>query len=166
MQDEIDDLKKHILELEDWQRQARISFFQDKVGLLRYFTEKFGQAAVETLDQYIYADSFHQWEEIARSLEEPTLEQYVDILWNQMCKPGGIEFEIENQGDAVQMHVTKCPFADRAIECGAPEWGYRLYCMTDYASVAGFSPNIEFTRTKTLMEGHDCCNHAYRLKKE
>jgi len=28
----------------------------------------------------------------------------------------------------------------------------------------GLNPAIEFTRTKTLMQGDDCCDHAYALR--
>ncbi|TFH07921.1 MAG: hypothetical protein E4H14_07485 [Candidatus Thorarchaeota archaeon] len=43
------------------------------------------------------------------------------------------------------------------------DWGYSLYCVDDEYMVMGFNPKMEFTRSKTLMEGHDCCNHCYRL---
>lgn len=33
----------------------------------------------------------------------------------------------------------------------------------DEAWAKAFNPNIQFTRTKTLMEGHACCDHCYKI---
>ncbi|MFW9789019.1 MAG: L-2-amino-thiazoline-4-carboxylic acid hydrolase, partial [Candidatus Thorarchaeota archaeon] len=38
------------------------------------------------------------------------------------------------------------------------------FCNEDEHIVAGFNPSIKFSRTKTLMEGHDCCDHCYVMK--
>ena len=63
------------------------------------------------------------------------------------------------------MKITRCPFADMAIALGEEDWGFEFYCMSDYGMVEGFNPEIEFSRSKTLMEGHDCCDHFYKMKK-
>ena len=43
-------------------------------------------------------------------------------------------------------------------EANASDIGYGTLCYWDYGVAEGFSPKIWFTRTKTLMQGHDCCN--------
>ena len=70
----------------------------------------------------------------------------------------------KNSENEVQMNVTRCIFAEIAQELGIEEWGFRLYCKDDPHMVEGYNPKMEFKRTKTLMEGDDCCDHWYRLK--
>ena len=45
----------------------------------------------------------------------------------------------------------------------AADTGYAALCHGDEAWVISFNPKIEFTSTKILMEGHDCCYHCYKL---
>ena len=43
----------------------------------------------------------------------------------------------------------------------APSQGYATVCFADFALPEGFNPKIKLVRDKTLMQGHDCCNHRY-----
>ena len=63
------------------------------------------------------------------------------------------------------MNITKCPLADLAKEVNAEDWGYILYCCDDPNIVEGFNPEMDLKRTKTLMQGDDCCDHFYCMKK-
>jgi hypothetical protein len=47
---------------------------------------------------------------------------------------------------------------------GIPELGTSLSCARDFALINGFNPNITLKRTKTLMEGADCCDFRYRVQ--
>ncbi|MEL6768629.1 MAG: L-2-amino-thiazoline-4-carboxylic acid hydrolase [Pseudomonadota bacterium] len=38
-----------------------------------------------------------------------------------------------------------------------------MHCRRDYAMIEGFNPDIELTRTQTLMSGASCCDFRYRL---
>jgi hypothetical protein len=42
----------------------------------------------------------------------------------------------------------------------AADWLYALVCASDPYTAASFD-GIRFERTKTLMQGDDCCDHAY-----
>ena len=41
------------------------------------------------------------------------------------------------------------------------DWFYHFSCALDYYTTPAFSSKIHFTRTKTLLQGDDCCNHRY-----
>ncbi|MFN2243355.1 MAG: L-2-amino-thiazoline-4-carboxylic acid hydrolase [Anaerolineae bacterium] len=43
----------------------------------------------------------------------------------------------------------------------AAEIGYAIQCHRDHADCQGFSPRIVLNRSKTLMQGDDCCNHRF-----
>jgi hypothetical protein len=66
---------------------------------------------------------------------------------------------VEDTPQAVQ--VTECLWAKTFQEMGAAEIGYALICHRDYGDCQGFNPKITLTRSKTLMQGDDCCNHRF-----
>ncbi|HBE41557.1 MAG TPA: hypothetical protein DDW27_10215 [Bacteroidales bacterium] len=70
---------------------------------------------------------------------------------------------IENREDLVSWKVTECLNAKVLLELDAAEIGYATLCHGDDAWARAFNPNIQFIRTKTLMEGHDCCDHCYKM---
>jgi len=39
-----------------------------------------------------------------------------------------------------------------------------MFCQNDFYIAEGFNSKIGLKRTKTLMEGHDCCDHFYYMK--
>jgi len=71
---------------------------------------------------------------------------------------------IEDTEKAVSWKLTECLHATIFRENDAADIGYATLCHGDDAWVTAYNPNIKFYRTKTLMEGHDCCDHRYVLK--
>ncbi|WP_371802371.1 L-2-amino-thiazoline-4-carboxylic acid hydrolase [Candidatus Lokiarchaeum ossiferum] len=165
MEETYNELKERIDQLENWKKSARKSFFQDKIELLQKIKTNLGDTVDDIVDSHVREDNLGFWQNISKNISTPDVGALVQKLWVEMCAPGGIEFDMTTRGEITQMHVTKCPFADMARELGLEKWGYQFYCMSDYAIVEGFNPKIEFTRTKTLMQGHDCCDHTYQLQK-
>ena len=68
---------------------------------------------------------------------------------------------VEDTPQAIEVKVTECLWAKTFREMGAADIGYSLICYRDYADCQGFNPNITLTRSKTLMQGDDCCNHRF-----
>lgn len=68
---------------------------------------------------------------------------------------------VEDLPQAMQVQVSECLWAKVFRELGAAEIGYSLICHRDYASCQGFNPRIKLVRTKTLMQGDDCCDHRF-----
>jgi hypothetical protein len=64
----------------------------------------------------------------------------------------------------LRMRVTRCVFAEAMREQDAAELGYAYYCHSDFGFAETYDPEIGFERTKTLMQGNDCCDPAYRLR--
>jgi predicted hydrocarbon binding protein len=72
---------------------------------------------------------------------------------------GALEFEIIETGSSkAAINITRCKYAEMYREHGLEEFGYLLSCGRDYAMIKGFNPNIDFTRTQTIMEGADYCD--------
>jgi hypothetical protein len=71
---------------------------------------------------------------------------------------------IEDTPSAFETKVTECLWAKTYREANAGDLGYILSCYGDYASAEGFNPKMRMIRTKTLMQGNDCCNQRYVIE--
>jgi hypothetical protein len=71
---------------------------------------------------------------------------------------------IEDTPRAFEAKVTECLWAKTYREANAGDLGYILSCYGDFASAEGFNPKMRMIRTKTLMQGDDCCNHRYVIE--
>ena len=78
-----------------------------------------------------------------------------------------LDFEIiEDTNAAFEVRVSNCLWAKTFRENDAAEIGAALICHADYATCRGFNPNIRLERTKTLMQGDECCNHRWIFEQE
>lgn len=68
---------------------------------------------------------------------------------------------VEDTEKAFELNVTECIWADTFLRAKAGDIGYAWVCWGDYAWAQGFNPKIKLVRDKTLMQGHDRCNHRY-----
>jgi len=61
-----------------------------------------------------------------------------------------------------ELRVTECIWATVFREQGlGGKIGHAAVCNMDYYWPRAFNSNFKMERDKTLMEGHDCCNHRY-----
>lgn len=68
---------------------------------------------------------------------------------------------VEDTSNAFELKVTECLWAKTFREAGAADIGYATTCHADFAFAEGYSTKLRLVRSKTLMEGHDCCNHRF-----
>lgn len=71
---------------------------------------------------------------------------------------------VEDTDKAFEMKITECLWAKIFREAKASDIGYAAICHPDYAMAQAFNPKIRMVRTKTLMQGDDCCNHRWVLE--
>gem|GEM_PF-350941 len=71
---------------------------------------------------------------------------------------------VEDTPAAFELEVTECIWADTFLRAGAAKIGYASVCWGDYAWAESFNEKITMVRDKTLMQGHECCNHRYLWK--
>ena len=101
---------------------------------------------------------------IAKYKPENTLQDFVRPFYEDEVYKTILTIEvIENREDLVSWRVTECLNAKVFRELDAAEIGFATLCHGDEAWAKAFNPSIKFTRTKTLMEGHECCDHCYRI---
>ena len=68
---------------------------------------------------------------------------------------------IEDTDTVFEIRVTDCIAAESYLPHKAGDIGYAAVCWGDYNWASDFNPKIKLIRDKTLMQGHDCCNHKY-----
>ena len=72
---------------------------------------------------------------------------------------------IKRTSDTFEFNVSGCRYAEFYKQLGEPELGFLLLCAGDWATTEGLSPDLEFTRSQTIMQGASHCDFRYRLKK-
>jgi hypothetical protein len=105
-----------------------------------------------------------QGAELARQLGDASLPAFGEILpaWQ---KDDALHIEVlEQTPDRFAFNVTRCRYAELYRALGIPELGAVLSCNRDYSLIEGFNPDIELTRTQTLMEGAAYCDFRYRMR--
>lgn len=144
--------------------------------LIRAFTEEFGEERVIPLaEKAILALAKEGGSRLASLLGGNSLEDFARGYIFRDARSGGgskfysagddIEFQLlERSPKKLSLNVTYCRFAQMYRELGISELGYIFSCGRDFAMLEGFNSNIRFTRTKTLMEGGDCCDFRLSLE--
>jgi hypothetical protein len=72
---------------------------------------------------------------------------------------------VERSEERFEVDVVGCRYAQFYKELGAPELGFLLVCSADFPMTEGFGPDVELTRTQTIMQGASHCDFRYTLRK-
>ena len=136
---------------------------EEKAALLNVLKERFGSDVINVVARMVAERAQKEWAEISLKSQNNTIDDLIQLLWEPL-RASGYEFTIDHRHDGVQVRCSVCPIYNMARELGIVEWGYHFHCAKDPQVVEGFNPKIGFRRTKTLMEGYDCCDHFYYMK--
>jgi hypothetical protein len=69
---------------------------------------------------------------------------------------------VEDTETVFALEITECLWPEVLREAGLDgEIGHAAVCNMDYHWPPAFNPAFKMERSKTLMQGHDCCNHRY-----
>ena len=71
---------------------------------------------------------------------------------------------LKDEPDVQACNVTGCRYADFFRQIGEPELGVVLCCEDDFHICEVGSPEVELTRTQTIMEGATYCDFRWRIK--
>ena len=71
---------------------------------------------------------------------------------------------IEASPEALDFNVTRCRYSEMYKEMGLGDIGHLLSCNRDGDFCIGYNPQMEMTRTQTIMKGASHCDFRYRMK--
>jgi len=154
-------IEEHWQQMNEVQKTEFEARVDDLTALKQALGEQVGEIVAAARGQKVEA----QWRKIAQDYGSNDIEALKATLW-KWVEDAGFEFTVSETAEGTQFRVTKCPMAEMARSVNAAEWGYVCYCADDAHIVAGFNPAMGFRRTKTLMQGHDCCDHFYYMKEK
>ena len=98
----------------------------------------------------------------AESVPDLSFENFVSVF-RRMADGSFLTGEVVEDTEKVfEMKVTECLSATVFREAGFEgDLGHAAVCNMDYSWPPEFNPDFKMERSKTLMQGHDCCNHRY-----
>ncbi|MCC9078104.1 L-2-amino-thiazoline-4-carboxylic acid hydrolase [Litorilinea aerophila] len=155
-----DDLNARIGVLTRREVEARIL-----APILEALGEAFGRDEVlAVVRETIIRIAQEQGRDLVHVMGGNSLEHFAESLqfWT---RDNALEIqEVARSPQEFSFNVTRCRYAELYRALGIPELGAVLSCNRDYALIQGFNPDVELTRTQTIMEGAPCCDFRYRLK--
>lgn len=85
-------------------------------------------------------------------------------LWT---KEGALEIEkIAADEEKLEFNVVRCRYSEMYRALGVGHIGDLLSCNRDGDFCVGYNPDMELTRTQTIMKGASHCDFRYRMKKD
>ena len=134
--------------------------------VLRAFQEEIGEEKTREVARRVITEiARKQGAEFAQVAGGTDLKSYAANKepWR---RNGALEFEVlEESDERYSFNVTRCRYAEMYREMGYGDLGEIFSCTRDFEFVRGFNPDIELTRTQTIMQGAPYCNFRYSLRK-
>jgi hypothetical protein len=98
----------------------------------------------------------------AQSVPDTSFENFT-VGFRQMIQGDSLTGEVVEDTEKVfALEITECLWPEVLGEVGLDgEIGHAAVCNMDYHWPPAFNPAFKMERSKTLMQGHDCCNHRY-----
>ena len=105
-----------------------------------------------------------QGRDLSRAMGGNSLRHFRDSLVH-WTRDDALSIElIEESGQAFAFNVTRCRYAELYRALGIVDVGALLSCNRDFSLIEGFNPDIELTRTQTIMQGASHCDFRFKLK--
>ena len=145
------------------EQKSRIHHLTETAKLIRVFKAHYGEEAYRVAAKHFGEKALAVWKQIGEKSDDRSIEALIQYLWEPL-RQEGFEYESIETDTGVQMKCTRCGLYDLAKHYGIEKEIFYHSCETDPYITEGFNPNIGFKRTKTLMQGDDCCDHFYYYK--
>lgn len=134
------------------------------VPLLDRFAQELGTDRVRELAREVVTEVARtQGDALATHVGGNDLDHFAGSM-DAWTRDGALEIEVVTQTeDTFAFNVHRCRYAEMYLELGLAELGAALSCDRDGTMVEGFNPDIEFSRSQTIMGGASHCDFVYRL---
>ena len=123
--------------------------------------------AEEVISKAVIGSAVEQGKEFRKQHGgEPDLKDFAGLatLWEM---DGALKKEIHvSTADQLDFDMVYCGYAEMYRKMGLGSIGHLLSCNRDGTFCTGYNPDIELTRTQTIMQGASHCDFRYRMKKK
>ncbi len=143
--------------------------YSDAVQLAREFQRVFGkEKSAEIIGDLSDRKGVEMVKQMTEKVPIKTFEDFIAVYKGSLDDPlfsHALTVTItEETPTTLKLQITECLWAKTFREMNAADLGYSMICHPDFPMAQAFHPNIRMERTKTLMQGDDCCNHQYFWK--
>jgi hypothetical protein len=141
--------------------------FQPIVGLVRKFSTEIGEEkALKLASEFVEETARIQTKMAFKDTPIENFEQFKDVfkkfITSEFYTNSSSSTILEDSEKKLEFNFTECLWVDVMKKLGFDgDKGYKICCDADYAMASTMHPKVKLTRTKTLMQGHECCNHCY-----
>jgi hypothetical protein len=146
--------------------QAKIQA-QVLVPLVKALQAELGEERANSLVRTALGDIYRRYgEEFRRTRNQNNLGTIMASAFSTYARDDALDYRvIEQSQDAFEFDVVGCRYAEFYKELGEPELGFLLVCSADFPTAEGIGPEIELTRTQTIMQGASHCDFRYKRRK-
>ncbi len=132
------------------------------IRFARFLQKEIGEEKViELIKKETEQRMFDQAKSDLKRLGKSDFSSYISIFRDPRMLASLTMEIIEDTDSVFEIKVTDCLSAESFLPYKAGDIGYAAVCWGDYNWASDFNPKIKMVRDKTLMQGHDCCNHKY-----
>ena len=133
--------------------------------LIRAYQEEIGrERATDVARRVITNIAREQGAAMARKIGANGLNDFADNK-EPWTRNGALEIDvIEKSESEYSFNVTRCRYAEMYRELGFADLGDVFSCTRDFEFSRGFNPDIQLTRTQTIMKGATHCNFRYKVE--
>lgn len=135
-------------------------------SLIYGFAREIGfEKAIEIAKNVIRQDAVASGKKSAREYSGNTLAELSKIVKEVWAKDNALTLKMLKENETTLFFdVTHCEYAQMYVRMGIEDIGFILSCNRDFSFMEGFNPQIELKRTKTIMEGAECCDFRFSLR--
>ncbi len=132
--------------------------------LIRAYQDEIGrERASDIARQVITEIAREQGAAMARKIGANGLRDFADNK-EPWTRNGALEIDVIEKSDTeYSFNVTRCRYAEMYRELGFADLGDVFSCTRDFEFSRGFNPDIQLTRTQTIMKGASHCNFRYKV---
>ena len=132
--------------------------------LLERLAAEFGEGVYNVARDVIVDVARDSGAALAQQLGDDSLTSFARGL-AEFSADGALESEVvEITETTFGFDVRRCRYAEMYRALGIEQLGATLSCNRDGSLIEGFNPNIEFTRTQTIMEGATHCDFRFAVQ--
>jgi hypothetical protein len=143
-------------------RQFFATQYRGTIQLVKALEKEMGKdKLIEFLKKFTHERMLNVGQNHAKRSPDNSFRTYTNTFRPPRYKNTLTHEIVEDTEKAFELKVTECIWAETFHAADAGDIGYASVCYGDYAWAKGFNPKIKMIRDKTLMQGHDRCNHRY-----
>lgn len=135
--------------------------------LIQALGDEFGRERVlEVVRKVVIEIARQQGAQLAENMGGSSLTHLAESLHNWK-KDDAMQLDVLQLDEQhFAFNVTRCRYAEMYQALGVPELGELLSCNRDHALIEGFNPDVQLTRTQTIMQGSAFCDFRYEKRSQ